>query len=429
MRINARDTPRSRGSARNNARDTAPNHARVTAPKHAGVTVSSMPSLAPRIDTVPASGIRRVFEQAALLQADGVDVTMLVIGEPDVPVATHIGDAARRAWTEDRTGYTPNGGITPLRLAVQEKLRRENRIEADLEQIWMTIGATQALFQAMTLVLSPGDELLVPDPGYTTFTMNAHILGATPVPYRLGPEHGFEPDLDALAANVTERTRAIVVNSPSNPLGTVFSEATLRRILAFAQEHDLWVISDEVYEYFTYGTRHVSLAALDEDDRVFTAFSLSKTYAMTGVRVGYLVTPKGLGPTMRTVQESMISCVAEPDQYAALAAIVGDHSAVRDAREHYRANLEVATEVLDAAGIRYNAPDGSFYLWIDVAHAAQGDVAAWALAFLQRERVAVAPGSAFGRSGEGWIRVCLAATPEDLRRGLGALPAPAHAVV
>jgi aspartate aminotransferase len=398
-----------------------------------------MPSLAPRIDTVPASGIRRVFEQAALLNAEAASaaastsvststnapVTMLVIGEPDVPVAAHIGDAARRAWTEDRTDYTPNGGIAPLRDAIRDKLRRENRIDVDVEQIWMTIGATQALFQAMTLVLEPGDQVLVPDPGYTTFTMNAHIIGATPVRYQLSPAHGFEPDLDALEASVTEHTRAIVVNSPSNPLGSVFGEETLRAILAFARKHDLWVISDEVYEYFTYGVRHTSLAALDEDDRVFTAFSLSKTYAMTGVRVGYLVTPKGLGATMRTVQEAMISCVAEPDQYAALAAIVGDHSAVRDAREHYRANLAVAKEVLDAAGIRYNDPRGAFYLWIDVSHATGGDVAEWSLEFLQRERVAVAPGSAFGRTGEGWIRVCLAATPEDLRHGLSRLPRPA----
>jgi len=385
-----------------------------------------MPSLAPRIDTVPASGIRRVFEQAAVLQQDGIDVAMLVIGEPDVPVAPHIGEAARRAWSEDRTDYTPNGGIAPLREAIREKLRRENRIEVDVEQIWMTIGATQALFQAMTLVLSPGDEVLVPDPGYTTFTMNAHIIGATPVPYQLSPAHGFEPDLQALEASITERTRAIVVNSPSNPLGSVFGEQTLRDLLALAKRHDLWVISDEVYEYFTYGTRHVSLASLDEDDRVFTAFSLSKTYAMTGVRVGYLVTPKGLGPVMRTTQEAMISCVAEPDQWAALAAIVGDHSAVQDAREHYRANLGVAKDVLDAAGIRYLDPRGAFYLWVDVSHVSQGDVAEWALGFLHRERVAVAPGSAFGRTGEGWIRVCLAATPADLRRGLGALPTPAR---
>jgi aspartate aminotransferase len=380
-----------------------------------------MPALAPHIETVPESGIRRIFEQASLLD----DVTMLCIGEPDVPVARHIGDAARRAWTEDRTAYTPNGGIPPLREALRAKLARENRIEVDLEQIWVTVGATQGLFEAMTLLLAPGDEVLVPDPGYTTFTMNAHIIGATPIPYQLSPAHGFEPDLDALDVSVTPRTRAIIVNSPSNPLGSVFSEETLRRILAFARRHDLWVISDEVYEYFTYGVRHTSLAALDEDDRVFSAFSLSKTYAMTGVRVGYLVTPKGLGATMRTLQEAMISCVAEPDQFAALAAVLGDHSAVRDAREHYRSNLELARGILDAAGIRYNEPNGAFYLWIDVSHATGGDVAAWTMRFLTERRVAVAPGTAFGRTGEGWIRVCLAATSADLRTGLEALPTPA----
>ncbi|PZE74509.1 pyridoxal phosphate-dependent aminotransferase [Curtobacterium sp. MCBD17_019] len=379
-----------------------------------------MPSLAPHISTVPDSGIRRIYEQALLLD----DAIMLVVGEPDVPVARHIGDAARRAWTEDRTNYTPNGGIAPLRRALQEKLFRENRIDAEIEQVWVTVGATQALHQAMALLLAPGDEVLVPDPGYTTFTMNAHMLGAVPVPYELAPAHGFEPDLDALEASVTDRTRVLLLNSPSNPLGSVVGAETVQRLLAFARRHDLWVISDEVYEYFTFGARHVSPASLDEDDRVFSVFSLSKTYAMTGVRVGYLVTPKGMAGTMRTVQEATVSCVAEPDQFAALAAIVGDHSAVQEARDHYRANLEVAREVLDAKGITYNDPEGAFYLWIDVAHATDGDVAAWAERFLLAERVAVAPGSAFGRAGEGWIRVCLAADPAVLREGLRRLPDP-----
>ncbi|PZE29962.1 MULTISPECIES: pyridoxal phosphate-dependent aminotransferase [unclassified Curtobacterium] len=379
-----------------------------------------MPSLAPHISTVPDSGIRRIYEQALLLD----DAIMLVVGEPDVPVARHIGDAARRAWTEDRTNYTPNGGIAPLRRALQEKLSRENRIDAEIEQVWVTVGATQALHQAMALLLAPGDEVLVPDPGYTTFTMNAHMLGAVPVPYELAPAHGFEPDLDALEASVTDRTRVLLLNSPSNPLGSVVGAETVQRLLAFARRHDLWVISDEVYEYFTFGARHVSPASLDEDDRVFSVFSLSKTYAMTGVRVGYLVTPRGMAGTMRTVQEATVSCVAEPDQFAALAAIVGDHSAVQEARDHYRANLEVAREVLDAKGITYNDPEGAFYLWIDVAHATDGDVAAWAERFLLTERVAVAPGSAFGRAGEGWIRVCLAADPAVLREGLRRLPDP-----
>lgn len=370
--------------------------------------------------TVPASGIRRVYEFAA--QLDGVD--MLVVGEPDVPVARHIADAARRAWADDRTDYTPNGGIPALREALVDKLARENDVHVDLEQVWVTVGGTQALHQTMGLLLAAGDEVLVPDPGYTTFTMNAHMLDAVPVPYMLAPELGFHPDLDELENLVGDRTRALIVNSPSNPLGVVYPEETLRRLLDFARRHDLWVISDEVYEYFTYGPKHVSLASLDGDDRVFSVFSMSKTYAMTGVRVGYLVTPKGLAETMRTVQEAAISCVAEPDQHAALAAVVGDHQPVADAREHYRSNLDLATTLLDERGIRYLEPTGAFYLWIDVSHASQGDVAAWAERFLLSERVAVAPGSAFGRSGEGWIRVCLASSPEVITRGLGKLPAP-----
>ncbi|MDY0946409.1 aminotransferase class I/II-fold pyridoxal phosphate-dependent enzyme [Frigoribacterium sp. CFBP9039] len=379
-----------------------------------------MPQLAPHMTSVPASGIRRVFEIAAQLD----DVDMLVIGEPDVPVARHIGDAARRAWSEDRTNYTPNGGIAPLREALVAKLARENDIHVDVEQVWVTIGGTQALHQTMGLLLAAGDEVLVPDPGYTTFTMNAHMLDAVPVPYTLAPAADFVPDIDELDRLVGDRTRAIVVNSPSNPLGVVYSEETLVRLLDFARRHDLWVISDEVYEYFTYGSKHVSLASLDHDDRVFSVFSLSKTYAMTGVRVGYLVTPKGLADTMRTVQEAQISCVAEPDQHAALAAVVGDHQPVADARDHYRQNLELATSLLDERGIRYLEPTGAFYLWIDMSHASGGDVASWAERLLLTERVAVAPGSAFGRSGEGWIRVCLATEPEVLTRGLSKLPAP-----
>jgi aspartate aminotransferase len=383
-----------------------------------------MPSLAPHMTTVPGSGIRRVFEIALKLD----DVTMLVVGEPDVPVAHHIIDAARRAWAEDRTGYTPNGGIQALREALVAKLARENGIVADVEQVWVTVGATQGLHQAMGLLLAAGDEILVPDPGYTTFTMNAHMFDARPVPYSLLPAHGFQPDLEQLERLVTPETRAIIVNSPSNPLGVVFDESVLRDLLAFAKRYDLWIISDEVYEYFTYGATHVSLAALDDDDRVFSVFSLSKTYAMTGVRVGYLVTPKGLAETMRTVQEAQISCVAEPDQFAALAAVTGDNQPVADAREHYRANLELATGLLDARGIDYLEPRGAFYLWVDVSHVSGGDVAGWAEDFLLSERVAVAPGSAFGRSGEGWIRISLASPVEALTRGLSALPSPHRSV-
>jgi aspartate aminotransferase len=379
-----------------------------------------MPSLAHHIPSVPASGIRRIYELAVELD----DVISLGVGEPDRQVAPHILAAGEQAWRDDLTNYSPNGGMAPLRAAIVEKLAVQNRIQVDVEQVWVTMGATQGLHQAMRLLLAARDEILVPDPGYTTFTMNARMLEAEPVPYTLRPEHGFAPDLEELERLVTDRTRAIIINSPSNPLGTVLDEPQLRTLLDFAKRHDLWIISDEVYEYFTYGQPHLSIASLDDDDRVFSVFSLSKTYAMTGVRVGYLVTPPGLTAIMRTVQEASISCVSMPGQYAAIAAITGDHQHVADSREHYRDNLEAACALLDERGIRYLRPGGAFYLWVDVQHASGGDVAGWAERFLLHQRVAVAPGSAFGRSGEGWIRICLAARREDLLEGLQRLPAP-----
>ena len=278
----------------------------------------------------------------------------------------------------------------------------------------------------MALTLSRGDEVLVPDPGYTTFTMNAHLLQATPVPYPLRPDRGFQPDLDELDALVTPRTRALIVNTPSNPLGSTFDRATLEALMALARRHDLWVISDEVYERFTWGHPHVSPATLDDDGRVLSVFSMSKTYAMTGARVGWLVTPPGWRQTMLRVQESVVSCVDEPAQRAAVAALTGEQTAVAASAAHYRDNLAAATALLDARGLRYLAPTGAFYLWIDVSDASGGDVVAWCERFLDEHGVAVAPGSAFGASGEGWVRVCVASDKAELLEGLSRLPAPAR---
>jgi len=389
-----------------------------------------MPSIAAHIPSVPGSGIRRIYEIAAEL--DGV--ISLGVGEPDVPIAPHIAAAAKAAWDRDDTIYNPNGGILPLRRAIVDKLAAENGIVAEVEQVWVTIGATQAIHLAMQLLLAAGDEVLIPDPGYTIFPMNARMIDARPVPYSLTPERGFRPNIDELEALITPRTRMLIVNSPSNPLGAVFPREVLEELLAFARRHDLWILSDEVYERFVWGEPHVSLAAIEAEsaaadagggiERVFSVFSFSKTYAMTGIRVGYLVTPPGLAATMRSMQEASISCVAMPDQFAALAAIQGEQSHVATAAAHYRANYSAASAALTARGIHYLEPTGAFYLWVDVSHASQGDVAAWSEQLLLRDRVAVAPGSAFGRSGEGWIRLCLAATEADLLAGIARLPGP-----
>ena len=381
-----------------------------------------MPQIAAHIAAMPGSGVRHILERALARP----DTIILAVGEPGEVVPQAIRDEAAAAWREGDTRYTPNGGIRPLREAIVAKLARENGLVVDVEQVWVTVGATQALHMAMALVLSHGDEVLVPDPGYTTFTMNAHLLQAAPVTYPLRPERAFQPDLVELEALVTPRTRAIIVNTPSNPLGSTFDLVTLTALMDLARRHDLWVISDEVYERFTWGAPHVSPATID-GARVLSVFSTSKTYAMTGARVGWLVTPPGWRPTMLRVQEALVSCVDAPAQRAALTALTGSQDAVAHAARHYRENLAAAMAELDRRGIRYLTPTGAFYLWIDVSHASGGDVTAWCERFLDEAGVAVAPGSAFGASGEGWIRVCVASDLESLLEGLRRLPAPGGA--
>ncbi|MCC2032247.1 pyridoxal phosphate-dependent aminotransferase [Microbacterium allomyrinae] len=380
-----------------------------------------MPEIAPHVARMPGSGVRHILEMA--LRRPGTII--LAVGEPGEVAGERIRDAAAEAWRQGAIRYTPNGGIPALREAIVDKLARENGLTVDVEQVWVTVGATQALYLAMSLTLSRGDEVLVPDPGYTTFTMNARLLQAEPVPYPLRPERSFQPDLAELESLITPRTRAIIVNTPSNPLGSTFDRPTLEALVDLARRHDLWIISDEVYERFTWGEPHVSPATLDDDGRVLSVFSMSKTHSMTGARVGWLVTPPGWRQTMLRVQEAVVSCVDEPAQRAALVALEGDQRDVLRAAAHYRDNLSAATAALDDRGLRYLTPTGAFYLWIDVAHVSGGDVMAWCERFLDESGVAVAPGTAFGASGEGWIRVCVASERDQLLEGLARIPAPA----
>jgi aspartate aminotransferase len=384
-----------------------------------------MPKIAATVSAVPASGIRRIFELAADLE----DVIQLSVGEPELPVAPHILEAGARAWQADVTNYTPNSGMAILRSAIVAKLERENGYRVDDDQVHVTAGGAQALHAAMSLTLTAGDEILIPDPGYATFAMTPRLIGAVPVPYALRAERGFVPVVDELEALVSPNTRVLLINSPSNPLGVVYDREVLTELIAFAARHDLWIISDEVYEALTYDGGFASVAAIDDDERVLSVYSLSKTYGLTGARVGYLVTPPGFAERFRALQETIVSCVNAPAQLAALAAIEGDQGGVADAREHYRANLAAATSELEARGIRFLHPGGAFYLWIDVSHATGGDVAAWAERFLLEHRVAVAPGIAFGASGEGWIRVCFAGRRDPLVEATRRLPAPGGSTI
>lgn len=386
-----------------------------------------MPELAAHVRDVPVNQIREITEAA--WRTPGALV--LSIGEPGFPLPRHVLEAGMACLDRDETNYTPNAGIPALREAFAARfsertgLTEESRIGAD--RVYVVDGAQQGLHFAMSLLLSPGDEILIPNPGYPTFAMTSRLLNAVPVGYPLYPEHSFQPRTVDIEALITERTRVLVLNSPSNPLGAVLSGDLTRELVELARRHELWIISDECYEAFTYDVPHVSPAKFDGgapgEARVFTSLTLSKTYGLTGLRIGALVCPPGLEQKMDNVMESIVSCVASPSQYAALAALTGPQDYVREAHRHYRENRDAASAALDAKGIPYLTAQGAFYLWADVSHASGGDVRSWVRRFLNDSGVALAPGTAFGSIGEGWVRIALCGRKDQLVEGLSRLPA------
>ncbi|MHA7263346.1 pyridoxal phosphate-dependent aminotransferase [Arthrobacter sp. TMN-37] len=377
---------------------------------------------------VPVNQIREIT-QAAWARPHSI---VLSIGEPGFPVARHILEASMAALDRDETNYTPNAGIAPLREAFAARFLEHNGVSVDPSCVYVTAGAQQGLHLAMSTLLGPGDEVLVPNPGYPTYPMTAALVHAVPVPYPLRPDNGFQPRLEDLEALVTPRTRVLVLNSPSNPLGAVFDAELTRALVDLAQRRDLWILSDECYEAFTYDVGHVSPARFDAGGpealpgagvpRVFTSLTLSKTYGLTGLRVGALITPPGMEPLLNNIMEATVSCVAAPSQYGALAALTGPQDYLADALSHYRKNRDAATAVLRELNIPYLPAQGAFYLWADVSHASGGDVRAWVSSLLETRGVALAPGTAFGSGGEGWVRIALCTDTASLVEGLGRLP-------
>jgi aspartate aminotransferase len=374
-----------------------------------------VPTLAPGAETMPRSGIRQVMDLAWSLPDP---VIGLHVGEPSFTPPQHVIEAARAAYAAGDTHYVPNAGTGELRAAIADKVSTRNGFPVTPAQVIVSAGGAQALHVALSLTLQAGDEVLIPDPGWPNYAMAVQLLQGTPVRYPLRPENAFRPDPAELAGLVTERTRVLVANTPSNPLGTVLPGTDVEALVRFAEERDLWLLSDECYDALTFGVEHVSPGRFDRDGRVLSAFSFSKTYAMTGLRVGYLVATEDVAVQAAKLQEPMIACVNAPAQAAALAALRGPQDAVAEMRDTYRERRDLACAQLDAQGMGYLTPHGAFSLWIDVRDRSRGDVRAWALDLLRDRHVAVAPGTTFGPLGEGWARLSLATATEDLLEGI-----------
>jgi aspartate aminotransferase len=366
---------------------------------------------------MPVSRIREVME----LAWKDPEAVHLEVGEPDFPTPEHVVEAAYEAARTGHTRYAPNAGLPELREALADKVTRRNSYEARPDQVVVTQGGIQALYLVLLALLEPGDEVLLPDPAWPNFRMIAHLLGARVLPYPLVSEGDFLPRLEDLERLVTPRTRAILVNSPSNPLGTVVPRELLETLLAFARQRGLWYISDEVYDEVVFDDAFASAGAVaDPGDRLVSIYSFSKVYAMTGWRVGYLVAPPDLAKLLTGMQEPIVSCVNTPAQMAALAAVTGPQDVVRKMREAYKTRRDELLEVLDRGGLPSSRPSGAFYVWTDVSAAGVPSMD-FARALIEREHVAVAPGSAFGELGQGYVRLSLASSREDLLDGASRL--------
>lgn len=378
-----------------------------------GTEIKNTLHIPPSTGTMSRSGIRVIMD-LALTRPDCI---RLELGEPDFPTAPHIVEAAHAAALAGHTKYTTTMGLPVLREALSEKIAQRNGFTVGAERILVSSGAVQGLYASLVGLVDPGDNILLPSPGWPNYLMMCRLLRAVPRSYRLRQKADYLPEVADLEEMVDERTRVILLNSPSNPLGAVINRERMQQIVEFAARRGLWIVSDECYDELTYDTEHVSAAALDDRDAVISVFSFSKTYAMTGWRIGYVAVPQAVATTMSNVHEAMMSCVAMPTQLAALEAVTGPQDVVREMRSTYRQRRDVALADLASYGVPAFTPTGAFYLWIDVsASGLDGDQ--FARKLVETHGVAVAPGPTFGPEGAASVRMSIAANTEQIREGV-----------
>ncbi len=377
-----------------------------------------MKPLSEIFDRFTRSGVRVLMEMAARVP----DCIHLEVGEPDFPTPAHIVEAAYRAGREGFTKYTPNAGLPSLREAIAAKVRRENGFPCLPDQVVVTPGAIAALALATLTVAGRDDEVLIPDPGWPNYQSIVALAGARPVYFPLRADRGLQPDPGEVEALVTPRTKAILVNTPGNPTGAVFTRETAEALVRLAARHDLYVISDEIYEALVFEGEHVPLARFDADGRVLSIFGFSKTYAMTGWRLGYLVTSRDLAPRAASLLEPIASCASSISQKAGEAALAGPQDCVRQFRDSYRVRRNLVRDILDGTGLLATVPRGAFYALLDARRTGKTGMQ-FAQALLERERVAVTPCESFGPSGAQAVRISFATAEHLLKEGLGRLVA------
>jgi len=375
-------------------------------------------ALSDRLELVNPSEIRKLFDLA-----QGVEgLISLGIGEPDFDTPEHIKEYAKEALDKGMTHYGPNAGLPMLREAIARKLKKQNSIDVDPKsEIMVLVGANQAFIMGLAAFLRDGEEVLIPSPMFVSYAPAVILAGGKPIEVPTYEENEFRLSVDDLEKYVSEKTRALIINSPNNPTGAVLTKKDLEEIADFAIEHDLMVFSDEVYEHFVYdGAKNYSIASLDGMfERTITINGFSKTFAMTGWRLGFVAAPAWIIEKMTRFQMYNATCPVTFAQYAAAKALDDPRSwkAVEEMRNEYDRRRNLVWKRLNDMGLPTVKPKGAFYIFPRIKDTGLTDKEFSEL-MLKEARVAVVPGSAFGKAGEGYIRISYATAYEKLEEAM-----------
>lgn len=376
--------------------------------------------VAARMGTIGTESAFEVTARARALEAGGRSILHLQIGEPDFDTPAHVREAAKRALDAGETHYAPFAGIPALRESIAADVTARKGFAADPSQVFVTVGGKGVMLYAILGLVDPGDEVLVPDPGYPIYESLTRFVGATPVPVPIRMANDFRLDVDELASLVTRRTRVLVMNSPANPTGGVLTRADLEAIAGIAIRHDLWVLTDEIYGRILYdGAEHVSIASLPGmAERTITLDGFSKTFAMTGWRLGYAVVPPALREMYGQLIINTVSCAPTFAQVGAVQALTGPQDDVAAMVREFRVRRDLVVDGLNAiGGIECRRPLGAFYAFPSVAGTGLSG-AELAERLLAEAGVCVLAGTAFGGFGADHVRLSYATSRENLLEAL-----------
>lgn len=366
-----------------------------------------------RASSLPRSAIREIMS----LAAGKPDVIHLEVGEPDASTPLHIIEGAFKAAREGWTRYSSNAGLASLREKVAARAARSWGSRVSDQRIVITTGAVGGLYSSLMSVLDPGDEVLIPDPGWPNYEAIAHLAGATAVRYRLAPGNGFLPEIAELRRLTTARTKAMLINTPGNPTGAVFPRPLMQALIDHISESGLYLVSDEVYEDMVFEGEHVSAGAFDAAEQVFVVSGASKSFAMTGWRLGWLVCPPALAGVATGLQEPVTSCASTIAQKAAEAAFDGGDESVRALCATFRRRRDLVVEILGRSGLLPAIPAGAFYALVDISRTGE-DSLGFCKRLLEAKSVAAVPGITFGPQSDRYIRIAFTVGDEELRVGL-----------